>query len=137
MCSQHIVLYMTGDIAECDDDKLTWRTFLNDYPHLFFKAEMANIIHYISPTLKGFHNSQCYQFFFLQKCTHWHRLRTPNGSLFSNTVFSLNSFRTFMYCDFWPYVLWSLDFQIQKRIVSAETIWGNTVIYLRFFYSLR
>ena len=23
VCSQHIVLYMTGDIAECDDDKLT------------------------------------------------------------------------------------------------------------------
>ena len=33
------------------------------------------------------------------------------------------SFRTLM----WPYVLWPLDFQIQKRIVSAETIWGNTV----------
>ena len=35
-----------------------------------------------------------------------------------------------MYCDLWPYVLWPLDFQIQKRIVSvvsAETIWGNTV----------
>ena len=30
-----------------------------------------------------------------------------------------------MYCDLWPYVLFSLDFQIQKRIVSAETIWGN------------
>ena len=24
-------------------------------------------------------------------------------------------------------VLWPLDFQIQKRIVSVETIWGNTV----------
>ena len=34
-----------------------------------------------------------------------------------------------MYCDLWPYVLWPLDFQIQKRIVSAETIWGNTVIF--------
>ena len=32
-----------------------------------------------------------------------------------------------MYCDLWPYVLWPLHFQIQKRIVSAETIWGNTV----------
>ena len=32
-----------------------------------------------------------------------------------------------MYCDLWPYVLWPLDFQIQKRIVSVETIWGNTV----------
>ena len=32
-----------------------------------------------------------------------------------------------MYCDIWPYVLWPLDFQIQKRIVAAETIWGNTV----------
>ena len=32
-----------------------------------------------------------------------------------------------MYCDLWPYVLWPLEFQIQKRIVSAETIWGNTV----------
>ena len=36
-------------------------------------------------------------------------------------------FYFFMYCDLWPYVLWPLDFQIQKRIVSAETIWGNTV----------
>ena len=33
-----------------------------------------------------------------------------------------------MYYDLWPYVLWPLDFQIQKRIVSAETTWGNTVI---------
>ena len=32
-----------------------------------------------------------------------------------------------MYCDLWPYVLWPLDLQMQKRIVSAETIWGNTV----------
>ena len=52
--------------------------------------------------------------------------------LFSTFVYrissySLNSFRTFMYCDLWPYVLWPLDFQIQKRIVSAETIWENTV----------
>ena len=39
----------------------------------------------------------------------------------------LNSFRTFIYCDLWPYVLWPFDFQIQKRIVSVETIWGNTV----------
>ena len=31
-----------------------------------------------------------------------------------------------LYCDLWPYVLWPLDFQIQKRIVSSETIWGNT-----------
>ena len=30
------------------------------------------------------------------------------------------SFRTFMYCDLWPYVLWSLDFWIQKRIVSYD-----------------
>ena len=28
------------------------------------------------------------------------------------------------------YVLWPLDLQAQKRIVSAETIWGNTVYYL-------
>jgi hypothetical protein len=34
----------------------------------------------------------------------------------------LNTFPTFMYCDFWPYELWPLDFQVQKRIVSAETI---------------
>ena len=32
-----------------------------------------------------------------------------------------------MYCDLWPYVLWPLDFRIQERIVSAETIWRNTV----------
>ena len=32
-----------------------------------------------------------------------------------------------MYCDLCPYVLWPLEFQIQKRIVSAETIWGKTV----------
>ena len=32
-----------------------------------------------------------------------------------------------MYCDLWPYLLWPLDFQIQKRIVYEETIWGNTV----------
>ena len=38
-----------------------------------------------------------------------------------------NSFRTFMYCDLWPYLLWPLDFQIQKRIVSAETTWENMV----------
>ena len=37
-----------------------------------------------------------------------------------------------MYCDIWPYVLWPLDFQIQKRIVSAETIWGNMVIKIEF-----
>ena len=41
----------------------------------------------------------------------------------------LNSFRTFMYFDLWPYVLWPLDFQIQKRIVSSETMWGNTVCH--------
>ena len=39
----------------------------------------------------------------------------------------LNSFCTFMYCNIWPYVLWQLDFQIQKRIFSMETIWRNTV----------
>ena len=38
-----------------------------------------------------------------------------------------------MYCDLWSYVLWPLDFQIQKRIVSAETIWGNTVYVLCLF----
>ena len=43
---------------------------------------------------------------------------------FNRTDFS---FLPFMYCDLWPYVLWPLDFQIQKRIVSAEYIWGNTV----------
>ena len=32
-----------------------------------------------------------------------------------------------MYCDLWPYVLSPLDFQIQRRIVSAETIRWNTV----------
>ena len=32
-----------------------------------------------------------------------------------------------MYCDLWSYVLWPLDFQILKRIVSVETIWGNMV----------
>ena len=37
-----------------------------------------------------------------------------------------------MYCDPWPYVLWPLDFQIQKIIVSAETIWGNTVFEVVF-----
>ena len=40
------------------------------------------------------------------------------------------SFRTFMYCELWPYVFgfgFGLDFQIQKKIVSLETIWGNTV----------
>ena len=25
----------------------------------------------------------------------------------------------------WPYIMWPLDFQSQKRIVSAENIWGN------------
>ena len=30
-----------------------------------------------------------------------------------------------MYCDLWPHV--PLDFQIQKIIVSKETIWENTV----------
>ena len=44
----------------------------------------------------------------------------------------LNSFLTFMYCDLWPYVLCPLDFQVQKRIVSAETIWENTVVYVPF-----
>ena len=34
-----------------------------------------------------------------------------------------------MYCELWPYVLWPLDFQIQKRIVSAETLWGNMVYW--------
>ena len=32
-----------------------------------------------------------------------------------------------MYCHLWPYVLSPLDFQIQKGIVSAETLRGNTV----------
>ena len=32
-----------------------------------------------------------------------------------------------MYCDLWPYELRPLGFKIQKRIVCAETIWGNTV----------
>ena len=36
-----------------------------------------------------------------------------------------------MYYDLWPYVLWPLDFQTQKRIVSAETIWGYN--YGRWF----
>ena len=39
----------------------------------------------------------------------------------------LNSVRTFMYCDLWSYVLWSLDFQNKKRIVFAKIIWGDTV----------
>ena len=37
-----------------------------------------------------------------------------------------------MYCDLWPYVLCPLDLQIQKRIVSAETIGGNTVVPFEF-----
>ena len=37
-----------------------------------------------------------------------------------------------MYCDLWPYLLWPLDFQIQKRIISSETIWGYTVIWVIF-----
>ena len=45
----------------------------------------------------------------------------------------LNSFCTFIYCDLWPYVLWPLDFQIKKRMVSAETIWGNTVFFHKEF----
>ena len=40
-----------------------------------------------------------------------------------------------MYCDLWPYVLWPLDFQIQKRIVSAETIWENTVYILYSYFT--
>ena len=44
----------------------------------------------------------------------------------------LKSFRTFKYCDLWPYLLWPLDFQIQKRIISSETIWGYTVIWVIF-----
>ena len=43
------------------------------------------------------------------------------------TYFVLTLWSSSVYCDHWPYVLWPLDFQIQKRIVSAETIWGNTV----------
>ena len=37
-----------------------------------------------------------------------------------NCKFCISSwiFRTFMYCDLWPYVLLFLDFQIQKRKVS-------------------
>ena len=35
-----------------------------------------------------------------------------------------------MYCDLWPYVPWPLDFHFQKRILSAETIRGNTVCLL-------
>ena len=31
-----------------------------------------------------------------------------------------------MYYDLWPYVQRPLDFEIQKRIVSAETIRENT-----------
>ena len=42
-----------------------------------------------------------------------------------------------MYCDLWPYVLWPLDFQIQKRILSAETIWGNTVFRIWFLVTGR
>ena len=41
------------------------------------------------------------------------------------------SVRTFMYCDLSPYVRWPLDFQIQKRIVSVETIWRNTGLSLK------
>ena len=38
-----------------------------------------------------------------------------------------------MYCDLserkiHSIILWPLDFQIQKRIVFVETIWGNTVL---------
>ena len=42
-----------------------------------------------------------------------------------------------MYCDLWPYVLWPLHFQIQKRIVSAETIWGNTVFKSNFRFRIK
>ena len=42
-----------------------------------------------------------------------------------------------MFCDLWPYILWPLDFIIQKRIVSDETIWGNTVSKLFSLYILR
>ena len=38
-----------------------------------------------------------------------------------------------MYCDLWPYVLWPLDFQIQKRIISVETMWVNSVLVWRKF----
>ena len=40
---------------------------------------------------------------------------------------SLNSFLSWIVSAPLAYVLWPLHFQIQKRIVSAETIWGNTV----------
>ena len=40
-----------------------------------------------------------------------------------------------MCCDLWPYVLWPLDFQSQKRIFSAETIWGNRVTWKIFWIS--
>ena len=33
------------------------------------------------------------------------------------------------------YELWPFDFQIQKRIISAETIWGNMVTYNHDFYA--
>ena len=39
----------------------------------------------------------------------------------------MSSFRTFMYYELWPYILCPLDFQFQKRILSAKTIPRNTV----------
>ena len=54
-------------------------------------------------------------------------------NLISKFIYRISSysFRTFMHCDLWPYVLWPLDFRIQKRIVSAETIWDNTVFFAK------
>jgi hypothetical protein len=51
----------------------------------------------------------------------------PNIVSFLELVPPLNIFHIFMCCNLWPYILWPLDFQIKKRIVFAETIWGNTV----------
>ena len=58
----------------------------------------------------------------------------------TNTMRAESKYRISSYSSFHPwilssleyfphlYVLWPLDFQVQKRIVSAETIWGNTVV---------
>ena len=40
------------------------------------------------------------------------------------------SFRTIMYCNLWPYVLWPMDYRILKRIVSMEIIRRNMVTNL-------
>ena len=54
---------------------------------------------------------------FLFSCLYLDQIQLLNFILFL--------FLTYL-CSF---VLWPLEFQIQERIVSAETIWGNTVFF--------